>query len=844
MKKVYFLLIIIQCSLVIANAQVVYRWYETPSGVSTNLNYITGSSEFYIVGDNGVVLFRNYSGTIFQRQTGTNSNLFNYFISNSPTYIQLVCGSNGTMLQTSNGGVNWLSLNTGVSNTLYSINRYFQYPAPFLYRIICAGSEGKIIASTNDGVTWTSVNSPVSTDLKSVISFINTNPTYQTGFIFGNNGVILKTTDAGISWNIIPSGVIDNLNSAYFRDINTGWVVGNNGRIIRTSDGGNNWSVQTSGISNDLNSTRGGIAGNNGTVLYTTNSGVSWIKDTTNVTTNLKSIIGVNSTLVFSYVVGEGGKIYFKSYDSSYFPFFKLNGNRISSWFYNRGIFDQDFRTTNTPGFEWPKDSGKFAIFTTGLTTAALLNNSLRMASCSYAGEYKPGYCVNGSFLTDNRFKFYKVKRGDNAGNNSDWANWGQMVPFGAPFIDVNNNGIYEPAIDTPGVRNASQTLFICLTDSDPNSHTPGEGFGGGTAPLYAELHLTAWCYSQPSYCDMQFVKFEMINKGLSPWMKTFFSFTTDTDIGNANDDYIGCDTVRNLGYGYNGDNDDEGGQNTYGINPPAAGMLMLKGARNKYSVPPVNLKMTSLTQVHTHNAPCEDDPNGLSNGAYLFMKGYKMDSTCWFDPTQNPPKRTKCIYAGDPETNIGWTQFKGSMLNCNGDTTGEIIPVDYKGDKRFVQSTGSENLTVMPGDTQLIIMCQLIARGTSNLNSVTKLKQLADIAINFYNTNFTIGINTISTNIPQNFMLYQNYPNPFNAVTKIRFDVSGHPPYPPSKGEVVALKVFDIIGREIQTLVNEQLQSGTYEVTFDGTNLPSGIYFYKLVVNGFNDTKTMVLIK
>ncbi|HEY5534815.1 MAG TPA: T9SS type A sorting domain-containing protein [Ignavibacteria bacterium] len=97
---------------------------------------------------------------------------------------------------------------------------------------------------------------------------------------------------------------------------------------------------------------------------------------------------------------------------------------------------------------------------------------------------------------------------------------------------------------------------------------------------------------------------------------------------------------------------------------------------------------------------------------------------------------------------------------------------------------------------------------------------------------------------VPENALL-DNYPNPFNPVTKIRFDISGHPPYPPSKGEIkISLKVYDLLGKEISTLVNEQLQPGTYEVTFNGSNLPSGAYFYRLTSGNDVITKKMTLIK
>ena len=98
-----------------------------------------------------------------------------------------------------------------------------------------------------------------------------------------------------------------------------------------------------------------------------------------------------------------------------------------------------------------------------------------------------------------------------------------------------------------------------------------------------------------------------------------------------------------------------------------------------------------------------------------------------------------------------------------------------------------------------------------------------------------------LNYNIPGSFNLSQNYPNPFNPVTKIKFDI-------PSEGKKqnakVKLVIYNILGKEIQTLVNEQLQPGSYEVTFDGSNLPSGVYFYQLRVGEFMETKKLVLLK
>ncbi|HMQ81089.1 MAG TPA: T9SS type A sorting domain-containing protein [Ignavibacteria bacterium] len=98
----------------------------------------------------------------------------------------------------------------------------------------------------------------------------------------------------------------------------------------------------------------------------------------------------------------------------------------------------------------------------------------------------------------------------------------------------------------------------------------------------------------------------------------------------------------------------------------------------------------------------------------------------------------------------------------------------------------------------------------------------------------YTGGINTIE--IPNTFRLYQNYPNPFNPMTKIKYGL-------PKNGNV-KLMVYDELGKEVAVLVDGYAQANTYEAVFDATNLPSGVYYYKLEADGFSDTKKMVIIK
>ncbi|TFH43202.1 MAG: T9SS type A sorting domain-containing protein, partial [ANME-2 cluster archaeon] len=88
----------------------------------------------------------------------------------------------------------------------------------------------------------------------------------------------------------------------------------------------------------------------------------------------------------------------------------------------------------------------------------------------------------------------------------------------------------------------------------------------------------------------------------------------------------------------------------------------------------------------------------------------------------------------------------------------------------------------------------------------------------------------------PAIFALYQNFPNPFNPVTKIRYQIQD--------SELVKLKVYDISGKEVITLVNENKAAGSYEVDFIATLLPSGTYFYRLQAGPFSEIKKMLLIK
>ncbi len=131
----------------------------------------------------------------------------------------------------------------------------------------------------------------------------------------------------------------------------------------------------------------------------------------------------------------------------------------------------------------------------------------------------------------------------------------------------------------------------------------------------------------------------------------------------------------------------------------------------------------------------------------------------------------------------------------------------------------------------------------TGTVNTILTDSNFTDITnpSNFRNFNDITSVSN-TENLSNNYTLSQNYPNPFNPITKIKYSI----PYFSRniKSDKVILKVYDILGREVTTLVNERKQPGNYEVEFNGQQFASGIYFYSLQAGKFVITKKMTLIK
>lgn len=119
--------------------------------------------------------------------------------------------------------------------------------------------------------------------------------------------------------------------------------------------------------------------------------------------------------------------------------------------------------------------------------------------------------------------------------------------------------------------------------------------------------------------------------------------------------------------------------------------------------------------------------------------------------------------------------------------------------------------------------------------NGETSIDPIANEMFN-YASGYIIGVPQISSDIPARFSLYRNYPNPFNPVTNIRYEIP--------KTSHVRLVIYNALGQEIESLVNETLQPGSYKVVWNANNYPSGVYFFKLTAEDYTETRKMILLK
>jgi len=521
-----------------------------------------------------------------------------------------------------------------------------------------------------------------------------------------------------------------------------------------------------------------------------------------------------------------------------------ISVNEILMWISNNGDGSHDPRT-NGGGLYWPGGiNGTIsAVFEDGLIWGGKIGNEIRANGNTHRHGLQAGKILLDGTPDDpslTKYRVYKILNGwenlppgpERDQYEQDYIEW--PVADGAPWIDVDDDGIYTPGIDTPDYV-GDETLWYVANDMDTSRST----FTYGTLPIGLEFQTTTYAFNETNFLtDVVFKKYEIINKGLVTVEDMYLTYWADDDLGDASDDFSGCDTILNLGYTYNADNYDGGG---YGTSPPAVGHMIVQGPivpgspsdsaffNNSWIKGFKNMPMTtSAVYLNSASFPWRDPQQGVPQGAielYNYMQGLIWDGSPYIDP--HTSLQTTFPLSGDPDAGTGWYEGPG--------WPGGPPP----GDRRSLVSSGPFTMAV--GDTQEVVVAIFLAQGENNLNSVTKLKEKAVDIQNFYGAYVVTDIDENLSSLPEGFLLFQNYPNPFNPNTTIKFTIpaveTGHAPS-------VQLIVYDVLGNEIATLVNEEKPAGVYEIEWNADGLPSGVYFYQLKTDGFVETRKMILMK
>jgi photosystem II stability/assembly factor-like uncharacterized protein len=704
--------------------------------------------------------------------------------------ILYVSGDSNTIIKSVNSGVSWQILSPPViSSSDYSWAMYFTDPNTGWISTTVTSSSPRTYSTTNGGASWNAISNAGF----SKISFLNN----TAGFGINGSG-LYRTTNGGVSWNVqIPDSLITGF-TFLNQSQSTGWCFSAHslysntakGKGWNTTDGGNNWNLM---YSNDtVNSfTRvkffdpvtgyaNNFTGSPSRISKTSNGGQTWFNPT-DLRYDFSNMFFVNPS--DGWADGTYG-IYAKTTAGP--------GNFINPYFANTVTYQNSNNINNRvsgksfcyplgsvqPGLEWPKGQNKYLIYMAGLCIGAQVKGGIKIAYSLYASSFDFGIIDNNGNAAGHElgsYGVYRIKTGDGPGV-PDWDNW--PVSQGAP----TQNG--QPLLY------GDMTSFASITDGYPQWYV-------FSPPLKAEVKMLVYSFNSPSpYNDIIFIKYTIKNRSGVPWDSAFVSIFADPDVGNPNNNKMGSDKALNLSYAYNSNNYDT----VYGNAPPAVGIKVLES--------PVNNTAFSAITFYNNFYNCLNDPLDSAQ-VYNYMKGLDQCGNPFI--YQNNVQRF--VFDGDPETGTGW-----------------IMPTSQ--DVRITITSGP--FTLQNNESTTFTVAVIAARGNSNLNSVTKLKQISTV--------LPIGIHPVSQGVPGSFSLSQNYPNPFNPTTRIKFNIPGA--VGNGRDRSVQLKIYDILGRVVSVLVDGKLAAGSYEADWNALNYPSGVYFYRLETNGFAETKKMVLVK
>ncbi|MBE2254574.1 MAG: T9SS type A sorting domain-containing protein [Ignavibacteria bacterium] len=694
------------------------------------------------------------------------------------------------------------------------------------------------------------------------------------------NKTVYRSTDNGNSWtyqklNFSNQYIHTNI---YFIDNNTGWIISQDGKIYKTTNAGLNWFSQISNSNSNLrdikfiNNQIGYIAGSNGTVLKTTDGGETWkfkgfeygqlihfynlelINENTLI---VRGKAGPGSVFEIMYktensgdtwqLISTGQKVYTSICITNNSNILVLGREQNNS-----NLVDASIYLSSNSGSNWIRvfyDSLLSPVSLTVLNNEIWLicnkvnnlqsgngviykstNNGNNWNFVSNINEWIPYYEMGNviNIIKDNSSKLFiffdhKIYTSNNNGlkwiktthDNLDYTYeikfLNETTGFSKLFahlLRTTNNGISWDSVNVPKDKLGNvtfadnNTVFYSRFDTLDNfykSINSGLSFNriniGNLTPLAVNFNSNI----------LRIIFIEKVNN------KNFYGLLKSTDLGNTFEKtYINS----NLG---NGIKKILFFQNT--------GYMLTRDLVYKTNDGGLNWSQIYEDQTEANISKS----GGLSDNFIWFLKsdlkvfkssdeGVTWDSTLNIADLNIHPfyydfnfiTKNKIILAAY-KTEIDSGYYQPVILNS---TDGGINWITQK--FNFIFKGMEPSISIINEETGYCIFSnKLLSK---------------NILINIENNTNVSGIT--------DFILHQNYPNPFNPETKIKFSIKN------AGQSLVTLNVYDVTGKLISKILNDKFKSGNYEVTFNASNLPSGVYFYKLESNNYSESKKMILIK
>ncbi len=804
-----------------------------------------------------------YSGWFFNLNTG------------------LVCGSSGWIARTTNAGLSWDSIASPATSSLYGMH-FINSTTGYI-----GGSSGTVLKTTNAGLNWTALTTGITTTIYNIFAGDN--------FVLAptTSGNVRYSTDAGATWATSYTGYSHTVYDVNFINSTTGMTCGTSGRIYVTTNAGLNWTLRSNpytGTQYELTSVSTSTPPSTPYLeafTGTTFPPTGW--KTVNV---LGTVVWVRSTTQYhsspasafiNYDCGTGGGV-----DWLITPQWTIaTGDSLVFWL-------------RCNDYGWPPDSLCVRVSTTDTALAHFTTRILYLAEgvnyppASTWGRYAASLnafagqniyigfkhsnsCGDGVFLDDiavNRAaqtisSFYVVGDPQNVYKTDNLGvNW-TALPYNDPnmpwtsthyTLDVSGNKIFVGGAYGLMQKTVNAGAnFTCLT----KFLSPGTKYGAWAQYNNGKVIVVG----APGSSGLTFDQVMISTNGGTNWTiapvnssATFYSI----DMLNANTGFM-CGTSGNLRKTTNG------GANWDSV-PGAFGTNLLR--RIEF----VNATTGYLFQSTTNSGGAWKTVDGGAN--WTAVSFGTEDSRIYYSSFVNAntgyvgnytPKLMKTTNGG-----ANWTLLANTPLG-----SGYIYGIDFfSPDSGIVCGTSGARLCrTLNGGTSFDTVptpftASLYGSKFFKINSgwIFGYNGFAGRTTNggaswlLYNTSGSYGYGNYMTNadsgfvvgssgyihkisksplttiewtteIPTTYYLKQNYPNPFNPTTTIEFALP--------KAGLVSLRIYDVAGREIVNALNTTLNPGVVKYTFTGTNFASGVYFYRLVVDGNTiDTKKMVLVK